>query len=153
MGQISYCHDQEEILTFLMSKVNSGCCKRKPFIDDVMYPCDNPKKIFVEAIHLDKLLDGERFDTIIMDIEGSEYFGLNGMPKLLQSCKRLFIEFVPHHLTNVAGIEPAQFIKPLKRFDTMILSSKNIEVSNQNFEIVLKYMFDEGISEDSIIFT
>lgn len=144
--------DKSEEIKFLMSKVNSGGSKIKPFHEDPMYFYDSPEEISIPAIRLDELLDGEKFDTIIMDIEGSEYFALKGMPILLEKAKRLFIEFIPHHLVNVAGVNIEEFIEPLKRFKKMILPSKNIEVANQNFEIVLKYMLEEGISEDSIIF-
>src|SRR5271157_6099415 len=94
-----------------MSRVNSGGSKRMPLTRDYMYFYDSPDIVTVGADRLDDLLDGERFNVVFMDIEGSEYFALGGMQKILTSAKVLFMEFVPHHLKNVGGVSVHQLLE------------------------------------------
>ena len=98
-------------IKFQMNSVNSGGSKRLPINNEFMYRYDNPEVIEVESESLDVLLQGKNFDLILLDIEGSEYFAMKGMPNLLSNCQNLIVEFLPHHLTNVAGITVKQFLE------------------------------------------
>jgi len=145
-------NDKKEQLRFYCSKVNSGGSKRKPAINDYAYVYDAPEEINVNAMELDELLENEVFDLITMDIEGSEYFALKGMAKLIKGAKVLFIEFIPHHLIKVANITVDDFLDPLKAFETMLIPSRNLEVEKEDFRTVLQFMMEEDITEDNLIF-
>ena len=47
----------------------------------------------------------------IMDIEGAEYFALQGMQDSLKKVKFLYVEYVPHHLENVSNVDKETFMK------------------------------------------
>jgi|SRR5271157_976102 len=125
-----------------------------PLTRDYRYFYDSPDIVTVGADRLDDLLDGERFNVVFMDIEGSEYFALGGMQKILASAKVLFMEFVPHHLKNVSGVSVHQLLELISpHFSTLFVPSKDITVSNDQFSGVLQGMFDHEQSDDGIVFT
>ncbi len=95
-------------IEFMLSRQNSGGAKRRPIVNDDRYTYDNPSIVRVPMRRLDDALEGT-FDTIVMDIEGSEVFALRGMPRLLAGAQRLFVEFLPHHLRNVAAVDSDTF--------------------------------------------
>jgi FkbM family methyltransferase len=145
--------DREENIEFLLSTANSGGSKRVPKIHEFMYYYDNPKTISVKAVSLDNHLDNLVFDIVFMDIEGSEYFALRGMQKILSQCKLLSVEFLPHHLKNVAGVTVEQFLSVIQpHFLTMTIPSKGIKVSSADFLTHLNKMYDLGEGDDGILF-
>ena len=93
-----------------MNTVNSGGSKRVPVNNHYMYTYDNPEVIDVEAHSLDNYLSNTSFDLVLIDIEGSEYFAMRGMKEILTNTKTLIVEFLPHHITNVAGIRLTDFL-------------------------------------------
>lgn len=140
-------------IKFRMNRLNSGGSKRKPLKDNYMYHYDDPEEITVKGVVLDNILDNN-FDTIIMDLEGSEYFAMKGMKKILSHANALVIEFVPHHLTNVAGIDVSTFLKPVSEFKYMTIPSLNrTRILNQDdcFQENLHFMYEKGIC-DNLIF-
>jgi len=158
INQITNCktfniaaNDKEEQICFLLSRANSGGSKRKPLRDAHMYNYDNPLEIQVSAFPLDKLLKGQTFDVIVMDIEGSEYFALKGMPQLLSLSRALIVEFLPHHLRNVAGIGVGEFLSTLS-YDTLTIPSLNRRFGRSEFSSILTYMYDNNMGDEGIIF-
>ena len=62
-------------------------------------------------ISLDEHTGGKyEFDVIIMDIEGSEYYGFQGMQNALKTCKYLQLEYVPHHLKNISNVTNEEYL-------------------------------------------
>ncbi|MCU0446178.1 MAG: FkbM family methyltransferase [Microscillaceae bacterium] len=103
-------------IEFYQNRVNSGGSKIKPKTEKYYYTFDNPYKVVAQLMPLDLHLETNRLvppDMMIMDIEGSEYFALLGMQKALKQCKVLYIEYVPHHLQNVAGVNNEAFLQLL----------------------------------------
>jgi FkbM family methyltransferase len=98
---------------FVMSRANSGGAKRAPKHKDWIYYSDAPTTTSVKMVALDALLPDEVFELIVMDIEGSEYFALQGMQRLLASCKHLQIEYLPHHIDRVAGVTDSDLLAVL----------------------------------------
>ena len=145
-------NDKEEEIEFLLSKVNSGGSKRVPKNPHYMYYYDNPKKIRVPAAPLDKYLEGRRFDLILMDIEGSEYFALKGMENILRHSKILVVEFLPHHLKNVSGITVEQFLSVLPDYETLTIPSLGIQVDSSMFLSTLEKMEMQDLEDSGIIF-
>ncbi len=146
--------DQREELSFLASRANSGGSKRLPRLRDYRYFYDRPDVISVPAVPLDEVFPDSVFDLVVMDIEGSEYFALKGMQRLLANAQTLAIEFIPHHLTNVAGVSVSQFVEQLDPFfDRLFIPSQNRTVRKTDFAAVLTRMFDAGELDEGLIFS
>ena len=145
--------DKEETIDFLMSKANSGGSKRVPKIQKYMYYYDKPEIVSVKGYPLDSYLENKEFDLIIMDIEGSEYFALKGMQVLLSKVKALVVEFRPHHLQYVSDITVKQFLDVISpHFSKIIIPSKNITGTNDDFFPLLLEMYNNNEEDDGIIF-
>jgi len=142
-------------ITFLFNTENSGGSKRMPMTSDYAYVYDSPEIGKVRSARLDDVFSGARFDMIFMDIEGSEYFALAGMPDLLSKVQTLVIEFIPHHLRNVASIDVADLLRVLKpgNFTRMIIPSKNVTVLGDEFEAELQAMMAADEQDEGLIFT
>ena len=110
-------------LEFVLNTVNSGGSKRMPKERDADYFHDAPAVRQVPGVRLDDLLVGQRFDLIFMDIEGSEYFAMRGMPGLIATTPVVVAEFLPPHLDRVAGITVDDFLAPLAEFTTLVAPS------------------------------
>jgi FkbM family methyltransferase len=147
--------NRREILDFVLSRANSGGSKRTPIVKDPVYFYDNPKIVPVEAAPLDELLAGEgRFDVILMDIEGSEYFALQGMPRILSEAKVLVIEFLPCHLRDVAAVTVQQFVALLSpHFSSACIPTRGQIVAREQFLPVLQEMYDQNRYDAGLIFT
>jgi len=142
-----------ETLRFLANPSSTGGSKRMPVIKNNLYFYDHPAEISVEAVALDDLLHGQRFDLILMDIEGSEYFALLGMQSLLSKARVLQIEFLPHHLKQVSAVSVADFLSPLgKHFQRLFIPSQQRWVEQAAFLQVLSEMFDQNRGDDGLIF-
>ncbi len=145
--------DKTETISFLINKVNSGGSKRVPVRKDQIYYYDRPAEIKIPAYSLDEFLPDREFDVIIMDIEGSEYFALKGMQRILAYAKVLAIEFLPHHLKNVSAVTVESFLSVISpHYTTLIIPSKNKTVSSSDFLSTLTAMFNSNQEEDMILF-
>lgn len=104
--------DKNGEVEFYLNVVNSGGSKIKPKKDQFIYTFDKPVTATVVMKAIDEHVAIENLpaaDMIVMDIEGAEYVALKGMQQTLAGSKSLYIEFIPHHLQNVAGVTAAQF--------------------------------------------
>ena len=144
--------NREEDLQFLLNRANSGGSKRLPQETDFRYTFDQPEQITVKAHALDDYLAQDSFDFVFMDIEGSEYFALAGMPRLLTTCKTLVVEFIPHHLAKVSGVTAEQFARPLLAFDSMRVPSKGLTVGRDQMVATLAQMVTKDESDAGLIF-
>lgn len=142
-----------ETIDFVVSRVNSGGSKRSPIVKEPMYYFDNPQTVTVEAAPIDELLPGESFDVVVMDIEGSEYFALQGMQRILSNATVLQVEFLPHHLRNVAAVSVEDFLSQIApHFVTLCIPSRRIAVERTEFVTALSGMFDRDQGEEAIYF-
>jgi FkbM family methyltransferase len=145
--------DRDGELEFVASKTNSGGAKRMPIIKAHMYFADKPSVITVESAKLDDRIPTD-FDLIVMDIEGSEYFALKGMPRMMSRAKYLIVEFLPHHLRNVAGVTVEDFVGLLQPyFDSLTIPSKSLTVQRHQFVLTLEQMYRLDESDEGIIFS
>lgn len=145
-------NDREAPIEFVMSTHNSGGSKRMPLHRDETYFYDQPAVVQVRGARLDDLLEGS-FDVVLMDIEGSEYFAFLGMQRILAGAATLIVEFLPHHLSRVAGVTVEQFLLPLAgHFRTLLVPSTREEVGAEGFGFVLQGMFDENQGDAGVIF-
>ena len=136
-----------------MNTVNSGGSKRVPVNNHYMYTYDNPEVIDVEAHSLDNYLSNTSFDLVLIDIEGSEYFAMRGMKEILTNTKTLIVEFLPHHITNVAGIRLTDFLDNIpQHLNQLTIPSKNTTYPIDVGAVILRQMFDNGDGDDGIIF-
>ena len=108
----------------------------------------------MESHRLDDYLPKHDYDLILLDIEGSEYFAMKGMKDILSNCKTLVVEFLPHHLKNVADIDVETFLSVLpEHFTKFKLPDNKQEHNISEVATVLQKMYDSNIGEDGIIFT
>ena len=144
--------NKEENIEFLLSRANSGGSKRVPKVRWLYY-YDHPETIAVKAVSLDEYLEEKAFDIVVMDIEGSEYFALQGMQEILYRCKVLVVEFLPHHLKNVSGITVEQFLSVIApHFSRMTIPSKRVRVDATEFLSYLTAMYNLEQGDEGIIF-
>src|SRR6056297_1483051 len=143
--------DREQPLCFLVNRSNSGGSKIKPQTRGYQYYYDKPEEISVPGFPLDQRFPHQRFELIVMDIEGSEYFALRGMQSILSRAKTLVVEFVPHHLRNVSGVTLEQFLEPLAMFDTLTVPSLGQTVPREEFATLLDKLYQRDQSDDGII--
>ena len=149
-----FANDSHEKVEFLLNTVNSGGSKRKPKKSNFLYEYDNPEIIELESHRLDDFLPNHDYDLVLLDIEGSEYFAMKGMKEILSNCKTLVVEFLPHHLRNVADIDVDTFISVIPgQFTKFQLPDNNQEYTISEIKTVLQNMYDSNIGEDGIIFT
>ena len=145
--------EREEIIQFQLNTVNSGGSKRVPVNNHYMYTYDNPKVIDVEAHSLDNYIPNNNFDLVLIDIEGSEYFAMQGMSNILANTKTLIVEFLPHHITNVAGVELTDFLDNIpKHLTKLTIPSKDKTYPIDVGIVTLQQMFESGHGDDGIIF-
>lgn len=132
-------------LRFVLSRSNSGGSKREPKHKDYVYYADDPKTVSVPAVVLDELLEGQTFDLVVVDIEGSEYFALQGMKRILSSCRNLHIEYVAHHLERVAGVDDEAFLSLLRpHFSTGRVSGTSRVVVESEFRELVRALKTDG---------
>lgn len=147
-------NDVPEKVEFLLNTVNSGGSKRKPKKSNFLYDFDNPEVIEMESHRLDDYLPEHDYDLVLLDIEGSEYFAMKGMPDILSKCKTLVVEFLPHHLKNVADIDVDAFLSVIPgQFTKFALPDQKQEHNISELKTVLQQMFDANIGEEGIVFT
>lgn len=107
--------DRKRMVDFFASYHNTG--GSKVILGAVpqvwAYTYDSPERLSVEMNRLDDVITEREFDLIVMDIEGSEAIALQGMPEILASSRSLLVEFLPHHLENVAQTGPKGIIDPV----------------------------------------
>ncbi len=145
--------EREETIQFQLNTVNSGGSKRVPINNHYMYTYDNPEIIDISAYSLDTYLTNNYFDLVLIDIEGSEYFAMQGMTNILSKTKTLIVEFLPHHIINVAGVKLTNFLENIpKHLTKLTIPSKNCTYSINEGFVVLQQMFDSGQGDDGIIF-
>ena len=149
-----FANNKYEKVDFLLNTVNSGGSKRKPKKSNFLYEYDNPKTIQLDSVPLDEYLKGEKFDLILIDIEGSEYFAMKGMKEILSKCDTLVVEFLPHHLKNVAGVSVEEFVSVIPtHFEKLHLPDNNQVHDFSKTQEILQNLYDSNLGEDGIIFT
>lgn len=140
-------------IEFLLNTANSGGSKRVPSVKKINYFYDNPEVVKVKLRSLDQELK-EAFDLILMDIEGSEYFALKGMGRLLSSANYLVVEFIPDHLRSVANVSPDEFIGLIEpHFNSLYIPSLDITVPKRDFGKKLNEMYAVNLSDNGIVFS
>jgi len=103
-------------LTLHLSNINFGDHRVYASYDDATYNQGAPRsEVQVEGITLDCYLSaGSRVDFVKMDIQGAEYFALQGMKRVLVENHDILcvIEFWPHGLME-AGASPSALLQEL----------------------------------------
>jgi FkbM family methyltransferase len=139
-------------LNFICNTVNSGGSKRTPHKMNKAYLDTETKLRTVQCVDLDSFLSHHDYDFIFMDIEGSETHAMRGMSSILKNAKTLVVEFIPHHLTNVANVTPKKFLLPLQDFKTMVVPSLRRCFYGNEIEPVLNVMFNNNACDPGLIF-
>jgi hypothetical protein len=74
---------------------------------------DSPELCRVPSKRLDEVFPDRVFDLIVMDIEGSEYRALRGMPRILSAAQALMLEVLPNHIDSIARMSVREFLEVL----------------------------------------
>jgi FkbM family methyltransferase len=147
-------NDKRETLQFVMNTHNSGGSKRLPVVRDLTFFYDNPDVVDVQADSLDSCVGDRPYTLVFMDIEGSEYFALKSMQNILAATQALIVEFLPHHLSQVAGVTPEQFAETLlPHFSKLFAPSLNRSFEGPEIAQALRSMFDQGHGDAALVFT
>ncbi|MDO6413658.1 FkbM family methyltransferase [Sphingomonas sp. BIUV-7] len=140
-------------IPFLINRENSGGSKRKPLVDRDFYLYDDPEQVMVDCFPLDEICGGKSYDLIIMDIEGSEFFALKGMPRILSKAQALSVEFLPHHIRDVAGVPIDAFVDQIEpHFAWLYVPDRNEVFSAGGMRDELRQMYEQGISSAGLYF-
>ncbi len=88
-----------------------------------------------------------------MDIEGSEYFALKGMQRILSNARAMIIEYLPHHLDNVAGVSDKEFLSVFSIFfDSVKIIGKNEVYKKNEFLLPLESLRESSGGSDLLFF-
>jgi len=144
--------EKKGTIEFVMNVENSGGSKRKPLKYKNNYYYDSPKTVKVNSFSLDQKLKG-KFDVVIMDIEGSEYFAMSGMQRILSNTRIFIFEFIPSHLCDVANVTIAQFVSkiPIKHFNKAYFPRLAKTTNVGDLENMLNMISQNEGYEDGII--
>ena len=99
------------------------------------------KSLLINTVH----------DSIVVDVYPGEE---NVMTKILANCNTLIVEFLPHHLKNVADVTVEQFLSLIpKQFTKLTIPSKNETHPTDIGGVVLQQMYNNKEGDDGLIFT
>lgn len=104
--------DQDCKIVFLTGRVNTGGGKVMQNMQRKEFLFDHPATVEVDARPLDSFLSDD-FDLVLMDIEGSEYRALRGMPQVLSKIETLVVEILPNSIENLSAITQEQFLSAI----------------------------------------
>ena len=154
-------YDKETELSFYQSRVNTGGSKIKPVSDHFWYNYDKPTEVKVKTRLLDEFTgscENNYPDMIVMDIEGAEYAALKGAPECLEHARYLYIEIMPHHLSNVANVKLKDFLNLITAFfprmnivDEVIRHEYTVYSGSSIYEKLEQY-YNKGQGTDVLFF-
>ncbi|MBO9205527.1 MULTISPECIES: FkbM family methyltransferase [Niastella] len=154
-------YHKETELPFYNSTANSGGSKLKPAKDSYSYHYDNPEVIQVPAKSLDRFVEEHQLplpNLLIMDIEGAEFFALQGAGRCLANASYLYIEFVPQHLSDVANVSVEEFTTTItSHFGGMkivqqVISQQGKEYRGQEIASILLHLYNSHQSADLLFY-
>ncbi len=146
--------DRAGEVRFVMNRSNSGGSKVYPLVPQPEYFDDDPDIVTVPCDRIDDRLGRDDFALVFMDAEGSEYAAIRGMPRILAAARHLVVEFLPHHLDNVAGIAPEDFADALSPFfATLHVPSLGQTHPRAAFRAVLRQLYDAGRGDGGLVFS
>jgi FkbM family methyltransferase len=150
-------YDKQGTSLFYQNRANTGGSKIKPHSDQFIYNYDKPTETVVKTVCLDEFVSFNKLpipNVMIVDIEGAEYAALKMAGQCLSNCKYLYVEFVPHHLSNVANINVNEFLSVIVPYfnKMLIVNSSNHEFSGEDIYKVLADLYTRGICVDLLFF-
>ena len=151
--------DKKKNIIFYKNKINTGGSKIKPLHDNKRYKVDSHEEVEVEMISLDDHIISNELPNpngVVMDIEGAEYLALQGMQDVLKKIRFLYMEYVPHHLRNVAAVSNADLIKLVEPYFDHVISTKTkteIDIRTSTLKL-LKFLdkLDSSENSDDLLF-
>ncbi|WP_158280867.1 FkbM family methyltransferase [Pararcticibacter amylolyticus] len=150
-------YDKYGTSLFYKNKANTGGSKIKPHSDQFIYNYDQPTETIIKTVCLDDFVSSNGLpypDVMIVDIEGAEYAALKMAGQCLSNCKYLYIEFVPHHLSNVANIDVNEFLSVIVPYFTkmVIVNSPNHGFYGEDIYKVLADLYAREVCVDLLFF-
>lgn len=141
----------EGTIEFLMNTVNSGGSKRFPRVFNQSHFFD-AKKVVVKSARLDDLLTDD-YDVVFIDIEGAEYFALQGMTRLLDQSTYLCLEFMPHLIKQVASVSIGDWLSCIpKKYDAAyFLDTNQFADGRLELELAFEKKFENLENADQVV--
>lgn len=139
---------------FVMSSENSGGSKIFPRDRVQHYLYDNPELITVDLRRIDDMFS-EKFDVVLMDIEGSEYAAIAGAMEILKFARVFICEYFPYHLRDVAGVDAKEFAALVEDLGFDLVEFPKLGWSGCGKADLLQHFLEVdklGSIEDGIIF-
>lgn len=145
--------DSQQMHKFVKSRLNSGGSKILPKYKDSKYFYDSPLVVNLRGFRLDDYFGKEKFNIIVMDIEGAENIAIDGMSRILKDAKFLYIEFVPHHIARVANISFDEWWEKIPlSFDYVSFGKSGDFLRRSQAFHSLREMFFQAVTIDLILF-
>lgn len=144
------------LIKFWCSGENTGGSKVRPACSAIGFSYDCPSEIEVSGSSLDQELGEHEFDFVLMDIEGSEFEAILGARTLLSRSSILVVEYVPQHITHVAGRTIQEFSDLLLDLNFDFVYFPRNRISGSTNELLLETMLmieSIGSYESGIIFS
>lgn len=136
-------------LTLHLSNINFGDHRVYASHDDAMYNHGAQRsEVQVEGITLDGYLPaGSRVDFVKMDIQGAEYFALQGMKRVLLENHDVMcvMEFWPHGLRE-AGASPSALLQELIQLGFVLHRLDHGQATPAAADEILAVNEDEGLN-------
>jgi hypothetical protein len=136
-------------LTLHLSNFNFGDHRVYASHDDAMYNRGAQRsEVQVEGITLDSYLpSGSHVDFVKMDIQGAEYFALQGMKRVLLENHdvKCMIEFWPHGLRE-AGVSPSALLQELIQLGFILHQLDHGKATPASLDEILAVNEDDGVN-------
>ena len=139
---------------FVMSSENSGGSKIFPRDRAQHYLYDNPELTTVDLRRIDDMFS-EKFDVVLMDIEGSEYAAIAGAKETLRFARVFICEYFPNHLRDIAGANAEEFAALVEDLGFDLVEFPKLRWSGcGKADLVQRFLEVDrlGSTEDGIIF-
>lgn len=133
--------DKKKKVKFVFNQFNDGGSKIFPVQKKYIYFFDKPVEKEVNMITIDTHRKNVEYDLIIMDLEGSEFLAMKGMPKKMKYCKFFQLEYNWGIIKDVIGeMKLEEMIEMLKEsgFNYVKILGEKIIYKKEEFLLFFK---------------
>lgn len=75
------------------------------------------------------------------------------MQRILRTARVLQVEFIPHHLINVANVSTEEFLAPIQdHFNALVVRHRKLVVGRDQFRATLTNMLENNEASEGLLF-